>query len=143
MHIKRITQATLLAISVSLTAVAAAQSAVQPKSKVVFQISDSDVGKWNVVLANAKNVQQEIGAEKVQIAIVAFGPGIGMLKADSSASNRVTEVASSGIEIVACERAMAGQKLTKADMNTAVSYVPLGVVELMKRQSAGWAYIHP
>lgn len=133
----------ILAISASLSTGAAAQAPVQPKAKVVFQVSDADAGKWNLALNNAKNVQQEYGASKVQIEIVAYGPGIGMLKDDSTASNRVAEAVQSGIEIVACENTMKAQQLTKADMNKTVGYVSAGVVELMKRQAEGWAYIRP
>lgn len=133
----------ILAISASLSTGAAAQTPAQPQAKVVFQVSDADAGKWNLALNNAKNVQQEYGASKVQIEIVAYGPGISMLKDDSTASNRVAEAVQSGIEIVACENTMKAQKLTKADMNKSVGYVSAGVVELMKRQSEGWAYIRP
>ena len=38
---------------------------------------------------------------------------------------------------------MKGQKLTRADMLSGISYVPAGVVELMSRQQQGWAYIRP
>lgn len=133
----------ILAISASLSTGAAAQTSAAPQAKVVFQVSDADAGKWNLALNNAKNVQQEYGASKVQIEIVAYGPGISMLKDDSTASNRVAEAVQSGIEIVACENTMKAQKLTKADMNKSVGYVSAGVVELMKRQSEGWAYIRP
>ncbi|MDO9400266.1 MAG: hypothetical protein Q7T46_02195 [Polaromonas sp.] len=47
------------------------------------------------------------------------------------------------IQVVGCENAMTTQKLTKADMNSATGYVPAGVVELMKRQGEGWAYVRP
>lgn len=133
----------ILAISASLSTGAAAQTSAAPQAKVVFQVSDADAGKWNLALNNAKNVQQKYGASKVQIEIVAYGPGISMLKDDSTASNRVAEAVQSGIEIVACENTMKAQKLTKADMNKSVGYVSAGVVELMKRQSEGWAYIRP
>lgn len=120
-----------------------AQTAVAPKAKVVFQVSDGDAAKWNLTLNNAANVQQELGANKVDIEIVAYGPGIGMLKAESVAGTRVSEATQNGVKIVACENTMKGQKLTKADMNPAIGYVPAGVVELMKRQGEGWAYIRP
>lgn len=120
------------------------QHAVSPTpAKLVFQVSDGDAAKWNLALNNAKNVQQELGASKVQIEIVAYGPGIGMLKDDATTANRVSEAAQSGIQIVACENTMTALKLTKAEMNKSVGYVPAGVVELMKRQSEGWAYIRP
>jgi uncharacterized protein len=121
----------------------ALQKTAATKTRVVFQVSDNDAGKWNLALNNAKNVQQELGADKVEIEIVAYGPGIGMLKADATTSNRVDDATKSGIKIVACENTMNNQKLTKADMNANISYVPAGVVELMRLHSEGWAYIRP
>ena len=38
---------------------------------------------------------------------------------------------------------MAAQKLKKEDMNAAVGYVPSGVVEIIKKQKAGYAYLRP
>jgi len=35
------------------------------------------------------------------------------------------------------------QKLTRADMLANISDVPAGVVELMRKQQQGWAYIRP
>lgn len=112
-------------------------------NSVVFQVSDNDPAKWNLALNNARNVKQEFGDKPVQIEIVAYGPGIGMLKADSPTANRVSEAIASGVQVVACQNTMKGQKLTPADMNPTVGYVPAGVVELMKRQQQGWAYIRP
>ncbi|MDO9166273.1 MAG: DsrE family protein [Rhodoferax sp.] len=143
MNRKTFMQATLLALSATFAIGATAQTAAAPRAKVVFQVSDGDTAKWNLALNNAKNVQQELGADKVDIEIVAYGPGINMLKADAPVSNRVTEATQSGMKIVACENTMKGQKLMKADMNTAIGYVPAGVVEIMKRQGEGWAYIRP
>lgn len=143
MTLRKILQVGILAISANLATGAMAQSPGPAATKVVFQVSDGDAAKWNLTLNNAKNVQQELGASKVQIEIVAYGPGIGMLKDDSTAANRVSEAIQSGIEVVACENTMNAQKLTKADMNKSVGYVSAGVVELMRRQSEGWAYIRP
>lgn len=143
MTIKKYTQALVLAFSVAFAMGAAAQTAAPMKNKLVLQVSDGDAAKWNLALNNAKNVQDSIGADKVEIEIVAYGPGIGMLKADGATSNRVTEAAKAGIQVVACENTMTAQKLTKADMNSSIGYVPTGVVELMKRQQEGWAYVRP
>lgn len=115
----------------------------QKKHKVVMQVSDAEPAKWNLALNNAKNVQEELGANKVDIEIVAYGPGIGMLKLDSVANSRVAEAAKAGISIVACENTMRNLKLSRDEMNPVASYVPAGVVQLMARQSEGWAYIRP
>ena len=109
--------------------------------KVVMQVSDSDPAKWNLALNNAKNVQKDL--KGAQIEIVAYGPGIGMLKADSEVAGRVGEAVDSGIKVVACGNTMKGQKLSKEDMNPKIGYVQAGVVELMDRQMQGYTYIRP
>jgi intracellular sulfur oxidation DsrE/DsrF family protein len=113
------------------------------KEKVVLQVSDADPAKWNLALNNVKNVQQAIGADKVDAEIVVYGPGIGMLKADSVVGNRIEEAKNAGVTIVACGTTMKGMKLTDADMLPKTAYVPAGVVELMKKQKEGYAYIRP
>jgi intracellular sulfur oxidation DsrE/DsrF family protein len=45
--------------------------------------------------------------------------------------------------VVACENTMRAQKLVYADMLPKIGYVPAGVVELMKKQQEGYAYIRP
>ncbi len=138
-------------IATSLVGVALATSALaQAKldkasqlAKVVIQVSDAEPAKWNLALNNAKNVQEELGVKNVEIEIVAYGPGIGMLKFDAPAASRVGDAVKAGIKVVACENTMRAQKLTKADMNAEVGYVSAGVVEIMQRQAQGWAYIRP
>ena len=102
---RKLMQAALAASGMTLAMVAAAQTApaaaTATKAKLVLQVSDGEPAKWALALNNAKNVQAEIGAGKVDIEIVAYGPGIGMLKADALISNRVTETVQSGIRVVA------------------------------------------
>jgi uncharacterized protein len=143
MNPKRLFLATSLALAATLFTGCAAHMPGHHRQSVVFQVSDNDPGKWNLALNNARNVQQEFGADQVNVEIVAYGPGIGMLKADSVTANRVTEATKSGVQVVACQNTMKAQKLTEADMNPAIGYVPAGVVELMKRHREGWDYIRP
>jgi intracellular sulfur oxidation DsrE/DsrF family protein len=117
-------------------------TSAQAGAKVVFQVSDSDPGKWNLVLNNAANAQKDLGTTLVA-EIVAFGPGIGMLESDSPVAKRVQTALASGIKIVACENTMAALKLSHKDMLPGIGYVSAGVVELIERQQQGYAYIRP
>jgi intracellular sulfur oxidation DsrE/DsrF family protein len=114
-----------------------------PASKVVLQVSDNDPGKWNLALNNAKNIQADLGAANVAVEIVAYGPGINMLKMDSAVGGRVDQALSDGVKVVACENTMRNAKLAKGDMLNKVGYVPSGVVELMQKQQQGWSYLRP
>ena len=122
-----------------------AQAAESPalRHKVVFQVSDNDAAKWNLALNNIRNIQQDLGRENVDIELIAYGPGLNMLKLDSAVAGRVAETLGNGAGIFACENTMRSQKLGKEDMHPAVSYVPAGVTEIMKLQRAGWSYIRP
>lgn len=113
------------------------------KNKVVFQVSDNDPAKWGLALNNAHNVQVELGEDMVEMEIVAYGPGIGMLKGDSPVAKRVAAALKSGAKVVACENTMKAQKLVYADMLPDIGFVPSGVVELMQREQQGYAYIRP
>jgi uncharacterized protein len=111
--------------------------------RVVMQVSDADPGKWNLAFNNARNIQSDLGAKNVEIEIVAYGPGIGMLKSGSAVAPRIDEATLAGVKVVACENTMHAQKLARSDMVSGIDYVAAGVVEIMKRQQEGWSYIRP
>jgi len=118
-----------------------AQSAT--KQKVVFQVSDNDPAKWNLALNNARNVQHDLGKGNVDIEIVAYGPGLAMLKGDSKVAGRLAQALDESIGLMACENTMRNTKVQKSDMYAGISYVDAGVVHIMKRQREGWSYIRP
>ena len=121
---------------------AAAQDAAK-KMRVVVQVSEADPARWNLVLNNVRNLQHDLGAANVTIEVVAYGPGIGMLKLDAVSNSRVSDAVKDGVYVAACENTMRNQKLVHADMHPGVSYVPSGVVEIVRRQQEGWAYLRP
>ncbi len=136
---------TVLALSLSFAGLQGCTTAPQKetKEKVIIQVSDADPARWNLALNVAKNIQQEIGVDKVEIEIAVFGPGIGMLKLDSSVATRIEDAKKANVTVVACENTMKGQKLTAADMLPNTNYVKAGVVQVMKKQKEGYAYIRP
>jgi intracellular sulfur oxidation DsrE/DsrF family protein len=135
--------AALALLSSLFGAPAHAADAPAGRYKVVFQVSDNDPAKWNLALNNIRNIQQDLGRDNVEIELVAYGPGLNMLKLESPAAARVAEALASGAGIVACENTMTNTKTTRADILPNVGYVKAGVVELVEKQRQGWAYIRP
>jgi intracellular sulfur oxidation DsrE/DsrF family protein len=110
--------------------------------RAVFQVTENDEARWNLVLNNVRNLQR--GSEPdAEVEIVAFGPGITLLKAGSPIAARITEAVGNKVKVVACKNTMAGARLTEADMLPDIGYVPSGVVEVMRKQQQGYAYIRP
>jgi len=119
-----------------------ADSAAPKIHKVVFQVSDPVPGKWGLTLNNVNNLMDALGSN-VEIEVVVYGPGIGMLGLDSPVGDRVNDAVNAGVKIVACENTMKAKHLTKDDMLASIGYVPGGVIELMSKEEAGWSYIRP
>ena len=67
-----------------------------------------------------------------------------MLKTDSPVTKGVNEAIARGIEVVACEYTLKVRKIDKKELNgNVVNFVPMGAVEIVKRQKEGWAYLRP
>ena len=115
----------------------------QQKQRVVIQVSDNDPAKWSLALNNARNVQQDLGKDNVEIEIVAYGPGLGMLKAESKVADRLAQALDNNVGLLACENTMTSTKVTRDEMYGGIAYVKAGVTHIMKRQHEGWAYIRP
>jgi len=127
----------LLALAFALPA------AAQEKHRVVLQVSDNDPAKWNLALNNARNVQQDLGKQNVEVEIVAYGPGLGMLKAESPVAGRLAAALDANVTLLACENTMQNTKVNRDDIYGGVRFVQAGVTHIMKRQKEGWAYIRP
>ena len=113
------------------------------KNRIVVQVNEDGARKWNDVLVNIHNIQVEMGANNIALVVVAIGPGLGMLKADSLAANGVQEALATGVEFVACGNSMRAQKLTKDDLVDGVTVSIAGYVEILQRQQQGWVYLRP
>lgn len=134
---------TLIALVLLAAALPLHAQAQAEKYKVVIQVSDNDPGKWRLALNNARNVQQDLGKDNVQIEIVAYGPGLGMLKAESKVADRLAQALDNNVGLLACENTMINTKVSRDEMYGGIAYVKAGVTHIMKRQQEGWAYIRP
>jgi intracellular sulfur oxidation DsrE/DsrF family protein len=136
----------LLALTAAGLTCLSAASAADPaamKNRIVIQVSDDDARKWTLALSNVHNLQADLGKANVDIEVVAYGPGIGMLRDDTPVANRVLDEMADGVHFVACGNTMAAQKVSPDDMIQGVEYAKAGVVRIMQRQQQGWAYLRP
>ena len=134
---------TFIGLGAAAAPALAQQKKPAAKQRVVFQVSDNDPARWQLALNNARNVQTDLGKDNAQIEIVAYGPGIEMMKAESKVAGGLAGALDSSVGLIACENTMHNTKVTRDDMYAGIAYVQAGVTHLMKRQQEGWAYIRP
>src|SRR6185295_18209789 len=121
----------------------AAQTKSAPRHSVILQVTDRDTNRWQLALNNARNVQADLGPGNVQIEIVAYGPGLDMLKSESPVADSLAGALDASVRLIACQNTMQNNKLTREEMYSGIAYVQAGVTHIMKRQREGWAYIRP
>jgi len=122
-------------------AAAPADPAQAAREQAIFAVSDDDTKRWNLTLGNIGNAIEGIGAGAADIELVVYGPGIAMLKKDSPVADKLAAAQARGVRIVACQNSMRGYHLEQSDLAPGVGTVPSGVVELIRRQHAGYAYV--
>ena len=70
--------------------------------KIVLQLSDNDVRKQNLVISVANNLLKFYDPDKVAIEVVAFGPGIEVLRTESPARKQVESLIAQGVRFDVC-----------------------------------------
>jgi intracellular sulfur oxidation DsrE/DsrF family protein len=130
---------------------AARSPAAKKQHHLILQVNTNDPAAMNLALNNATNVVQYYGelSEKVKVEVVAFGPGLHMLREDTSpVKARIETMALSEPEVSfkACGN-------TRDNMHKAESKdIPLiaqarlvksGVVHIMELEERGWTYVKP
>jgi len=109
------------------------------KHHVVFHVNTGEKS-WNMAMNNVTIMKKKLG-DKVDIELVANGGGLGMLMFDSPVAQRMKTALDLGIEVAACGNTMKAKKVTEKDLYPGVKVVPGGIMEIMKKQEAGWTYI--
>jgi uncharacterized protein len=121
--------------------------------RVSIQVDQNDPQVMNLALNNATNVIEYYRAknEDVDVDIVTYGPGLHMLRADTSPVQdrikRLKELVFPGkIQFSACNNTKQGMEKAEGKAVSIISdatLVPSGVVHLMELQEQGWSYVRP
>lgn len=119
--------------------------------RVVIHVDDNDPKRMNMALNNAQNIDAyyKKKGEEVIIEVVAYGPGLHMLRADTSpVKKRIISFGENfdNISFRACgntKRKMSKKAGKEIPILSQAKMVPSGVVHLMERQEQGWSYVRP
>lgn len=118
---------------------------------LAIQVNSNDPQTMNIALNNAINVTNHYQAQgdSVVIELVAYGPGLHMLRADTSpVSERIEalQLELENLSFAACgntHRNMSERAGEEVALLDGVSVTPSGVVRLVELQQQGYAYIRP
>ena len=119
--------------------------------RLILQVNTNDPAAMNLALNNAMNVTQhyrDLG-EKVEIEVITFGPGLHMLREDTSpVKARIETMALNTPEVSFKACGNTQENMHKAE-NKDIPIIPQaqvvksGVVHVMELEEHGWTYVKP
>jgi hypothetical protein len=123
----------------------------QRAHRLAVQVDVNDPAIMNLVLNNVSNVAQHYGeiGQKVEIEVVAFGPGLHMLRDDTSpVKARIKSMSETmpTLTFSACENTRNNMTKVEAKEIPLISQAQLtrsGAVRLLELQERGWSYLRP
>jgi len=121
--------------------------------RIVFHVDQNDASVMNLSLNNARNVLDYYRDkhEDVELEIVAYGPGLNMLREDTSpVKDRIKELSNvsfpSKIVFSACNNTKQGMEKREGHPIAIIpqaTIVPAGVVRIMELEEQGYSYVKP
>jgi hypothetical protein len=145
--------ARLLAVSAVLLSPAAAQTPAEPpiqdkpfaEHRLLLQLSDGGQDKQALVLSVANNLLKAYDPDKIAIEVVAFGPGIDLLRAESQNRARVDSLIAQGVQFDICMNTVdtLEREGKHVNINPKAVKVQVGVARILALTAKGFTLVRP
>jgi intracellular sulfur oxidation DsrE/DsrF family protein len=141
--------AQVAAVTAVLLSPAAAQSPLPDKPfadhHLVLQLSDRAPDKQALVISVAYNLLKAYGPDKIAIEVVAFGPGIDLLRAESPNRARVDSLIAQGVRFDICMNTVdtLEREGKHVDINPKAVKVQVGVEQILQLTEKGYTLVRP
>lgn len=111
--------------------------------KVIFHIDE--LAKWNLVLANVANLLEGVlvSNETIDVKVLANSEAVEYYRNNKDINLKLVDLNKKGVKFLACNNSLKGYNLKPDNLMDFINIVPVGVLELIKKQREGYAYIKP
>jgi len=139
-----------LLIATAAPAARAQQAPLQDKPfaehKIVLQLSDNDPKKQGLVISVANNLMKFYDPDKVAVEIVAFGPGIELLRPDNANRKLVESLVAQGARVDICLNTVDTLERDtgkRPEFIAAATPVQVGVAQILFLTDNGYTLVKP
>jgi uncharacterized protein len=121
------------------------QGGGQMPCKVVFHLDWNDRDRISMALNNIFNLLKDPFGEKAVVLMLANGQAVKLFEKSSALSTaaRIAELREKGVRFLICNNSLTGLGLKQDELIEGCEVVPAGIVELVRLQQEGFAYIKP
>jgi intracellular sulfur oxidation DsrE/DsrF family protein len=114
--------------------------------KVVLQLSDNDPKKQGLVISVANNLLKAYDPDKIAVEVVAFGPGIDLLRPENPYRKRVESLVAQGVRFDICLNTvdtLERETGKRPDFIAAATPVQVGVAQILFLTENGYTLVRP
>jgi intracellular sulfur oxidation DsrE/DsrF family protein len=109
--------------------------------KIIFQLVSGDSLVHKSFFKQLYHIKEGWG-DSVSIRVVMHGPAIDIArKSMSKYKSKLEDNLAKGIVFVVCENSMKERKVEKSDIFENMTFVKMGIGEIVTKQEQGWSYI--
>jgi len=106
-----------------------------------MQVKSVDKEAQFAIIGQLRNIMA--GLPDIEIEVVCHSKGLALvLDKTSRVAAHIASLSGHKVRFLACEKALERANLTVSDLVPHVITVPSGLVEIIRRQSEGWSYVH-
>ncbi len=113
---------------------------------LALQLSDSDPKKERLVLSVASNIMKFYGTDRVAVEVVAFGPGINLLRDNNQYRALVDSLVVQGVKFNVCGNTLdtiERETGKRPKMNPHAIVIEAGVERLLTLAESGYTIVRP
>ena len=114
--------------------------------KIVLQLSENDPKKQGLVISVANNLMKYYDPDKVAIEVVAFGPGIDLLKPDNPNRKAVESLVAQGVRVDVCLNTVdtiEREQGKRPEFLSVATPVQVGVAQILYLTENGYTLVKP
>jgi uncharacterized protein len=114
--------------------------------KIVLQLSDNDPRKQALVLSVANNLLKFYDPDKVAVEVVAFGPGIDLLRSENASRKQVESLIAQGVRFDVCLNTVdtvERETGKRPDIMPGATPVQVGVGQILFLTENGYTLVRP
>ncbi len=114
--------------------------------RIVLQLSDSDAKKESLVISVANNLIKAYGPDAIAVEVVAFGPGIDVLRTGNVNRTRVESLIAQGVKFDVCVNTLdtiERETGKRPDIIPGATPVQVGVGQILSLVENGFTLVRP
>ena len=137
---------TIMPASVGRAQQAPLQDKPFAEHKIVLQLSDNDPRKQALVISVANNLLKFYDPDKVAVEVVAFGPGIDLLRSENPSRKQVESLIAQGVRFDVCLNTvdtLERETGRRPEVMPSATPVQVGVAQILFLVENGYTLVRP